>query len=48
MDGVLIFDNSIGKHELIAQKSLDDELIIHEKKKFFNLKDLYDNYRRTK
>lgn len=41
--GDLIFDNSYGKHELIAQKILGEGMIIFEEGKFKKLKELYDN-----
>ncbi len=37
-DQVLIFDNSEGKHQLIAKKSSSDELNILDKQKFNELK----------
>ena len=37
-DQVLIFDNSEGKHQLIAEKSSSDELNILDKQKFNELK----------
>jgi|SRR5690606_10462232 predicted ABC-type ATPase len=43
VDGALIFDNSKGKHELIARKTVDEFTIIEEKK-FDELKQYcYDN-----
>lgn len=41
-DGVLIFDNSEGKHELIAMKTIDNHLEIINTSKFEQLKS-YDN-----
>jgi hypothetical protein len=38
MDQVLNFDNSEGKHQLIAEKSSSDELIILDEQKFDELK----------
>lgn len=38
VDGALLFDNSTGKHELIAQQTFDRELIIIDKLKFEELK----------
>lgn len=43
VDQVLIFDNSSGKHHLIAEKSVDDELNIIDFEKFNELKNYYDN-----
>jgi predicted ABC-type ATPase len=43
VDQVLIFDNSEGKHDLIAEKSISDELNIINFEKFNELKDYYDN-----
>lgn len=43
VDGALIFDNSEGKHELIAQKTIDNELIILDNYKFNILKKYNDN-----
>ena len=37
-DQVLIFDNSAGKHKLIAEKSSSDELNILDEQKFNELK----------
>jgi predicted ABC-type ATPase len=42
VDGVLIFDNSEGKHELIAMKTIDNRLEIIDSSKFEKLKS-YDN-----
>lgn len=42
VDQVLIFDNSEGKHELIAEKNLDEEISIHHQEKFNELKNYYD------
>jgi len=38
VDEVLIFDNSFGVPDLIAEKSLDSEIKILNKSKFYNLK----------
>lgn len=46
VDGVLIFDNSEGKHELLAHKTIDGHLNIIDKLKFEKLK-AYDNDRET-
>jgi predicted ABC-type ATPase len=43
VDQVLIFDNSEGKHNLIAEKSVSDELNIIDFEKFNELKNYYDN-----
>ncbi|NCT14504.1 MAG: zeta toxin [Flavobacteriales bacterium CG18_big_fil_WC_8_21_14_2_50_32_9] len=42
VDGALIFDNSEGKHELLALKTIDGNLNIIDKHKFNQLK-AYDN-----
>lgn len=41
-DQVLIFDNSEGKPQLIAEKSSTDQLMILDEKKFTELKKYYD------
>ncbi|TDX86495.1 zeta toxin family protein [Epilithonimonas xixisoli] len=43
VDQILIFDNSEGKHILIAEKNLGEELLIHNSEKFNELKTYYDN-----
>ena len=43
IDGALIFDNSEGKHELLADKQIDGLLNIINQKKFNLLKNRYDN-----
>lgn len=43
VDQVLVFDNSAGKHHLIAEKSVSDELNIIDYEKFSELKKYYDN-----
>lgn len=43
IDGAYIFDNSEGKHELIANKQIDSDLTIINRKKFELLKKYYDN-----
>ena len=43
VDGALIFDNSLGKHELLAHKTVDEKLTILSTKKFNDLKKYYDN-----
>jgi predicted ABC-type ATPase len=45
IDQALIFDNSFGKHELIAQKFTEENLIIIDENKFNKLKEFYDNKR---
>jgi len=42
VDGLLIFDNSEGKHELLAIKTIDGQLNIIDESKFKKLK-AYDN-----
>ncbi|CAM3451129.1 zeta toxin family protein [Elizabethkingia occulta] len=42
VDQILIFDNSEGKHILIAEKSYDEDIIIYDLEKFNNLKTYYD------
>jgi predicted ABC-type ATPase len=42
-DIVLIFDNSEGKHELIAEKTNSSDLAIIDNNKFNKLKQYYDN-----
>jgi predicted ABC-type ATPase len=43
VDGALIFDNSEGKHELLADKQIDGLLNIVNQEKFNLLKNHYDN-----
>src|SRR5690554_3382596 len=45
VDGTLIFDNSYGKHELIAQKIEIEDLIIFDLEKYKQLKQFYDKKR---
>jgi len=45
IDGVLIFDNSYGKHELIAHKIEDEKIKIINNQKFNLLKEFYDKER---
>jgi len=45
VDEVLIFDNSEGKHELIAEKSNSSNIIIFNKQKYNNLSEYYDGTR---
>lgn len=42
IDGALIFDNSFGKHELIAHRMGTDSLEIVDQNKFKKLKSIYD------
>ena len=42
VDGALIFDNSYGKHELIAQKFENETITILDSEKFNRLKNYYD------
>ena len=44
IDGALIFDNSEGKHELLAEKKVDGILHVINENKFNLLKGYYDNY----
>lgn len=43
VDGALIFDNSHGKHELLAQKTIDGKIIITNEKTFSLIKKQYDD-----
>jgi predicted ABC-type ATPase len=43
VDGALIFDNSEGKHKLLADKQIDGLLNINNQEKFDLLKNHYDN-----
>lgn len=43
VDGALIFDNSEGQHEFLAEKHIDGLLNIANQKKFNLLKNYYDN-----
>lgn len=45
IDGALIFDNSYGKHELIAHKMGIDNLEVVDQNKFEKLKSIYDTKR---
>jgi predicted ABC-type ATPase len=38
VDGALLFDNSFGKHELIAQKTIDGIIAVMDERKFSALK----------
>ncbi len=42
VDGALIFDNSFGKHELIAQKIGTEKISVIDTEKFNRLKEFYD------
>ena len=42
VDEVMIFDNSEGKHDLIAEKSFESDISILNEKKFNNLKSYYN------
>jgi len=42
VDEAMIFDNSVGRHDLIAQKSLDAEITILNQPKFDILKNYYN------
>jgi predicted ABC-type ATPase len=42
VDGTMVFDNSYGKHELIAQKIEDEKIMVLDKKKFNQIKEYYD------
>ncbi len=44
IDGALIFDNSNGKHELLAHKMIDNQIIVFDECKFKQLKN-YENNR---
>ena len=45
VDNVLLFDNSYGKHKLIAQKIDNEKIIVIDIKKFNLLKEFYDKER---
>ncbi|MBI1191752.1 MAG: zeta toxin [Bacteroidetes bacterium] len=47
VDGALIFDNSNGNHELLAEKTIDGLWNIANEIKFKELKKYHDNRRRT-
>lgn len=38
VDGALIFDNSFGKHELIAHRTIDGRMSVIDEMKFNELK----------
>ena len=43
VDQAIIFDNSEGKHILIAEKNLGEDIVIHHLDKFNELKKYYEN-----
>lgn len=45
VDGVLIFDNSFGKHEFIAHKIEQEDMVILDNEKFNRLKNSYEQER---
>ena len=45
IDGAFIFDNSFGKHELIAEKLSEETVTVIDEIKFNKLKEFYDNKR---
>lgn len=47
VDGALIYDNSAGKHELLAQKSMNAKVKVLNKALFSKLKSYYDNPQAT-
>ena len=47
VDGALIFDNSYGKPDLLASKTVDGRLKIIKENKFNELKRYYDNSKKT-
>lgn len=38
VDEAMIFDNSEGKHDLIAKKTIETKMVIYDEIKYFNLK----------
>ena len=44
VDGVLIFDNSNGKHEFVAEKTISGHLNIKDELKFNEIKKQYDRH----
>jgi predicted ABC-type ATPase len=44
VDGALLFDNSEGRHELLAHKTIDEKLSVISPLKFNDLKNYYDNH----
>lgn len=47
VEQVLIFDNSEGNHQLIAEKSNNEDVNIIDIKKFNEIKNTYDNRRKN-
>ncbi len=47
VEQVLIFDNSEGNHQLIAEKSNNEDVNIIDLKKFNEIKNTYDNRRKN-
>jgi len=45
VDGTIIFDNSHGKHELIAHKIGQEDFLVTDNNRFNELKRFYDNQR---
>ncbi len=45
VDGTLIFDNSFGKHKLIAQKIEKENILVFDEQKYNQLKTCYDKKR---
>lgn len=43
VDGALLFDNSFGRYDLIAQQTIDKKIEIVDKNRFEELKKCYDN-----
>ena len=43
VDGALLFDNSNGKHQLLAQKTIDGKIKIIDNSKYNELKNYYDH-----
>lgn len=44
VDGALIFDNSQGKHKLLADQNSEGQLNIHDETKYKLLKKMYDHH----
>lgn len=42
VDQVYIFDNSEGQHDLIAEKYLEEDIVIYNQEKFNELKSYHD------
>lgn len=45
VDGALLFDNSAGKHELMAHRTVDGTFICVDEERFANLKKCYHDHR---